>query len=344
MKKLFLSLVAAIVVVTATYAQDVYVATLNHEGTITENYGGGAFQNAYYAAVNDDIITLSEGVFTFDTGFGSENKSITKSITIRGTGMSEDNVHGINRTTISGIRSGKSNSLTIRGSNMTIEGIYFPNVYISVQNSILNKCKLAKAEFDSSSDNTFTNCVISGFRHSSGNSNNTFRNCYIEGDYYCCNAIMFNCLLKYPSSYGSISDNIFSNTNFTNCVIASNVTLPASNKLANCVGISTNTSNTTDIFAKIPEKIACSMATTDIFSSWSDAINTANLAPESFELSELGNQYRGVDNTEVGMLGGNYPYNPVVSIPRITKYDVAGKATADGKLSVNIEVTAPTTE
>ena len=60
MKKLFLSLVAVIVAATTMDAQDVYVATLNHDETITEYYGSTAFQSAYYAAVDGDIITLSD--------------------------------------------------------------------------------------------------------------------------------------------------------------------------------------------------------------------------------------------------------------------------------------------
>ena len=63
MKKLFLSLVAVIVAATTMDAQDVYVATLNHDETITEYYGSTAFQSAYYAAVDGDIITLGGALF-----------------------------------------------------------------------------------------------------------------------------------------------------------------------------------------------------------------------------------------------------------------------------------------
>ena len=94
----------------------------------------------------------------------------------------------------------------------------------------------------------------------------------------------------------------------------------------------------------IAESINSTTATTSVFNSWSDVINSNNLTPESYELSDEGKAYVGADGTEIGMLGGNYPYNPVVSIPRITRCEVANKATADGKLSVNIEVTAPTAE
>ena len=350
MKKLFLSFVAAIVTATVTYAQDVYVATLNHEGTITEYYGSTAFETAYNAAVDGDIITLSEGEFTFDTGSGSQTKTITKSITIRGIGMSADNVYGLKQTTISGIRGGKADAIRISGTkNKTVEGIYFTDITFgaALNNSSFYKCRMGRSDsrnhvelYDQSSNNTFSNCIIINPNIYPTGNNNVFRNCYITGGYQRKNLTLFNCFFRADDSYVSqITD-----SDFTNCIIATRTNLPASNKLANCVGISLNTSNTTDIFVNIPEKLGCSMATTDIFNSWSDAISTTNVSPESFELSVSGKQYRGVDNTEVGMLGGNYPYNPVVSIPRNTKCEVAEKATADGKLSVNIEVTAPTNE
>ena len=40
------------------------------------------------------------------------------------------------------------------------------------------------------------------------------------------------------------------------------------------------------------------------------------------------------------MYGGVLPYNSTPSYPQITKMNVANKTTADGKLSVEIEVSA----
>lgn len=51
-------------------------------------------------------------------------------------------------------------------------------------------------------------------------------------------------------------------------------------------------------------------------------------------------QYKGSDGTQVGMYGGTLPFNTTPSYPQITKMNVAKKTTADGKLSVEIEVSA----
>ena len=333
MKKLFLSLVAVIVAATTIHAQDVYVATLNHEGTITEYYGATAFQNAYNAAVDGDVITLSAGVFTVvNNSTGSSAVTLNKAIIVRGNGIDNESP-----TTISG-RSFFENS------GMTYEGIIFTNMeFDTVDNATFIKCRFKDQASNSINqlskvtNSTFTNCVIGRCRAYSSD-NLVFNNCYIYIGSTFENSTLFNCIVR-----GAVASNAqYTDCSFTNCVIATNVNMLASNKIANCIGISTNTTNTTDVFKNIVESINSSIATTTVFNSWSDVIDTNNLSPESFELSDEGKAYLGVDGTQVGMLGGNYPYNPIVSIPRITKCEVAEKATADGKLSVNIEVTAPT--
>ena len=61
----------------------------------------------------------------------------------------------------------------------------------------------------------------------------------------------------------------------------------------------------------------------------------------NFELTETAvATYLGNDGTQVGIYGGNLPYDENPTIPQITKCNVASKSTADGKLSVDIEVKA----
>ena len=50
--------------------------------------------------------------------------------------------------------------------------------------------------------------------------------------------------------------------------------------------------------------------------------------------------YLGSDGTPVGMYGGPLPFSLTPTYPQITKMNVASKTTADGKLSVDIEVSA----
>ena len=62
---------------------------------------------------------------------------------------------------------------------------------------------------------------------------------------------------------------------------------------------------------------------------------------ETFELTEEAkSKYLGDDGTQVGIYGGIYPYNPTTTAPQIKKFDVARKSTAEGKLQVDIEVSA----
>ena len=62
---------------------------------------------------------------------------------------------------------------------------------------------------------------------------------------------------------------------------------------------------------------------------------------ETFELTDAAKtQYLGSDRTEVGIYGGSLPFDPTPTNPQITKCNVASKSTADGKLSVDIEVSA----
>ena len=69
--------------------------------------------------------------------------------------------------------------------------------------------------------------------------------------------------------------------------------------------------------------------------------NFENLDSENFELTDAAKaKYLGSDGTQVGIYGGMLPYNTTPSNPQITKCKVASKSTADGKLSVDIEVKA----
>ena len=114
MKKIILSLVAAIVATTATYAQSSLLATLSHGGTITTYYGATALSAAHEAAVDGDIITLSSGSFNTVT--------ITKGITIRGAGMAIDPTTQSEPTILK-----CDFSITMAqeaASRLTIEGVY----------------------------------------------------------------------------------------------------------------------------------------------------------------------------------------------------------------------------
>lgn len=59
-----------------------------------------------------------------------------------------------------------------------------------------------------------------------------------------------------------------------------------------------------------------------------------------YQLTDEAKKYIGDDGTEVGIYGGSLGFDPTPTNPQITKFNVAPKTTADGKLSVDIEVNA----
>lgn len=57
-------------------------------------------------------------------------------------------------------------------------------------------------------------------------------------------------------------------------------------------------------------------------------------------VDNLADVWIGSDGSQIGLHGGNMPFDPVPTNPQITKFNVASKTSADGKLSVDIEVKA----
>lgn len=117
---------------------------------------------------------------------------------------------------------------------------------------------------------------------------------------------------------------------FVNCIMY-NVdmysTFPATSTAMNCVDVS----GYKNAFNNMSLKENCSYAGMDIFQEsnvWKDLTDEAKA------------KYLGIDGTPVGKFGGMIPYNMTPSYPQITKMNVAAKTTADGKLSVEIGVSA----
>ena len=171
------------------------------------------------------------------------------------------------------------------------------------------------------------NCYVEDPRyHTSGNTSVTqstgtyeFQNCVIKTSYadYIERSILRNSIIHRTSSANS-----------------DNNALPSSAYAYNCVGTANNT------FANQITKTNSIAIITNLFKTW-----TGNRAPGTMtgalELTEEAKtKYLGSDGTEVGIYGGSLPFEAHTSNPQITKLNVASKSTADGKLSVDIEVKA----
>lgn len=144
-------------------------------------------------------------------------------------------------------------------------------------------------------------------------------------------------MLRFNVRNGYDHENYFQvASRITNCVIYNvQPKIPGTISVWNCVFINPG-SDVATIFNNIENstnKVVDSYLT--IFKSF-----TGNYTwKASFELNdEAKTLYTGTDGTQIGMYGGNTPYSPVVSHPRIIECSVAGKTTTDGKLNVDITV------
>ena len=352
MKKLLLTFVA-LVCATVSYAQGSLLATLSHDGQISAYYGASALKAALEAATDGDVITLSSGQFNA--------VDITKAITLRGAGMSvsTDSINPHESTIIQGNYTiNLANSLAGR---IVMEGLYMNGKV--TYSGVLKNAQFLKCRFSSLGDGSgkitntaFIHCRFADYCDIAGNSNAYFINCVVNRlrqNSSTSNVEMDNCFVHfqcYNFSSDAYRPNSCVNTYFKNCVLAyytdftssSYNTLPTSCTAYNCVGIG----KSNDIFSNIAYKnntntwVGGSVAS--IFKTYTGYQSTSIISDsETFELTdEAKTKYLGTDGTQIGLYGGNLIYNENPTTPQITKCNVAAKSTADGKLSVDIEVKA----
>lgn len=302
-------------------AQSSLIATLSHDDNVKVFYGASALKQAHSSAADGDIITLSPGTFN--------SPEITKAVTIRGAGVINDPDNGIEPTRI-------ADNITINVldslNRLNIEGIYFKNrVYIHNNNTDLTfkKCwfeTLMQVENTSSNNIFIINCRIKIF-------NILCRRAFVLNSIInisTSNSICKNCILSYASS--------IRNSSFENCIFFQNtkneqVNLLAENVVKNCISNSRYTFNAVNGINSAFYDISNTFKTfsgNDITSSFS----------ELFELTEEAKTtYLGTDGKEVGIHGGDFPFDETSDFPRIIKCNVAPKSTVDGKLNVEIQVT-----
>ena len=328
MKKLYLSLVVAIISSINIFAQNTQVATLSHGTNITMFYGGFALQAAYEAAVSGDIISLSGGAF--------QSVNITKPIVLRGAGIDSDNpTYIINDFDIEipdNIPAGDTNRLSMEGIRCTGR--------IDVSNTLCN-CYFYKCQFsgsvifdEASSKRTshFINCKINEGVSLHENNDALFVNCFIR-DGYIEDAIatFMNCVISIYDAYE------LRNSQFLNCIFDGRDTsygLPASSVAANCVSVN----DVAYMFSDLQQKTNCKKSSCEeVFKTYKGEYSD----DETFELTDAAKTTMlGKDGTQIGLYGGLVPYSSTPSYPLITKMNVSNKTTADGKLSVDIEVSA----
>lgn len=354
MKKLF-SLLSMLFVSMGAFAQGSLLATLSHDGQISAFYGADALKKAHEAAATGDVITLSSGQFNA--------VDITKPITLRGAGMNinTDSLSRHEATIIQG-ELAINVSTDSQTGYLNMEGLYF-NSDIKY-NGTLENAQFLKCRFQRFISNENAKIINTSFIHCrirDGYTQRSGSNAYFINSIVCSptnnsggNSIEFdNCFVKFDrsSSYGKYAGHV-TNSYYKNCIIqayaASNepYQIPFNCTAYNCLGLNTcgdinmfsNILNNTN-WTKAAHSSSSLKSVFKTYNSFADGSYITN--SEMLVLTEeAAAMYLGTDGKQVGIYGGNLPYDENPTTPQIIKCDVASKSTADGKLSVDIEVKA----
>jgi len=325
MKYLLLNITLVCVFISGinVYAQEVQLATLQQGDNMQAFYGADALKNALAAADNGDLITLSAGNFNSPT--------IEKAVIIQGAGYVTDIENGRYPTVILG---NTNIQLQETDEGLTIEGIIFNT---NVENrgvlvsAVFKKCRFNYLNLGTVSGAQTKLCLIDQCRFSSW----IYPDQISEG-LYIKNSIIYsigsnsstatvlveNCIVySYAASTTAIYRNnvIFSvNTISSFSSAYNNVSLNGNaNHLVNQSGNMASDANT--LFGYVIDY---------------DDNKTYELTPEAQAT------FLGTDGRQVGIYGGETPFTNVPTNPQITKREIDGKSSLDGKLKVNITVEA----
>ncbi len=182
------------------------LATLNHNDSIRIFYGTNAFVQAYNAAVDGDVITLSDGAFS--------TCDINKGITVRGNGAYPDTARNSFGTQF-------LETLIVQATGTSgrfeAEGIYFPDLRLH-NNSRSKIVKCVVNDFSTTNHGSASveaiNCILNRAGISANDTTTSmYINCVVNVDYYLPNNASFtNCIVK-GLSYNNAS------SQYSNCIV-----------------------------------------------------------------------------------------------------------------------------
>lgn len=291
-------------------AQTTQLATLQHQDQVSIFYGAESLKQAVAAASDGDVITLSAGQFdapTFD-----------KELTVRGAGMGIIDAPGYSIPTIIKGGSRAEKALTIEAVNIN-DLLVVDDV--TIEKSNVDRLSQAVSSYAGNVTIIQSRVYISELYKSNITAINSRISNSFRASNYCKSANLLNCILYYGDSY---SGDIY-NLTLTNCVVmtSNRIGLAGSVAAYNCILCGNiNTQN-----ASVN---STNLIRTDITTVFKD---------EGFyELLDEFKSFVTTDGTEVGIYGGNLGFTQTPNNPKITKFTVAPRTSADGKLSVEIQV------
>ena len=289
MKRLFVSMLAVLLVSLTASAITINKALLQHNDQVTL-FDGDKIQDAVNAAVDGDIIYLTLGTFKpFD---------VTKKITIRGTGETSV-IDGNVNISIPG--SAKLTSPVLEA--LAVSGTV--NIGAQVDDIIIRKCKITNFTIGAQIDGAVIDrCYITEYltlssyiksmtvvnsklsrvqANSEATQNTTFVNCNMSIITGCFSATIINSIIyaTYSNSLSSSYNSSLSSSVVLNTLYGSNY---------------------------------CSFASSSVLQNCYPYSSSINLTKEQLQ----SNDYLGTDGTVVGIYGGDTPYTLEPSVPKVT--------------------------
>ena len=347
MGRLVLAMLVCLAGVTNAFAQD-QIAVLQHEGVITTYYGGNAFIDAYNAAENGDMITLSAGNFN--------TCDISKLITIHGAGVRQD--YEVDDKTVFlnnfAFRCGGTET-----EHLTMEGVYFPTQVgaCSLYYAEFYKCNIPhivapyrwgsnNCENGNMSNSKFFNCRIGTFEYGryvylpytnwlSDTRNVYFFNTFVYNTSGLTKALDTDKNIIAYNSYIAYGEENITCSNFYNCVIAgrSEYVLQETCTLYNCVTVKNGYEGS---LLENAYNRDC-LEVDELGQVFIDY--TGDFDNELFNLQDgITSSIQGTDGTEVCIYGGMYPFYDIPKYMIMRRCTVGTRTTNDGHLSVDIEV------
>lgn len=312
MKKIVL-LIFALCYTVVAYAQgtDQVSAILQHGDTETIFIGNTGLEKAYSAAVDGDVIILSQGIF-------NSINNISKVLTIYGAGFEDNAETNTATTTINGtVKLGD-------GSDTEFDGIHIEGVKINgplglnsqLKNLTIQRCSIVNnIEFNHNTENvTIRQCYILGHILGQGFHANglLISNCYITNNI---NKFSVNSFVHIDHSYmGYMYSRIYreyAQFLWTNSIInklSGDMPSGYAAIVKNCIFFADNYYNDVNL-----ENCYRLDSIADIFA---DSENGDYTPTRTFELKDP-TTYVGTDGTPIGLSGGagwnKVPSNPYVS-------------------------------
>lgn len=340
MKKYYLILIALCFCnVSIVYSQQ--KVALHSNGSTTIFGGSDPFTAAYNASVSGDTLYLPGGTIPYPT-------TINKGLVIIGAGHYPDSTVATGKTVLTGnltisedadnlqlegieLTGGISFTINHKVDSVVIRRCKFNNIYYygtgitpCVNNNIIENVITGEAVFNNATSSMLSNNIING---QIANANNI--------------GISNNILLFNSGCTGNPSCVTFNNVD--NCYISNNIVF-RNNASWVCSGCDLNTF-ANNIFAVVPSTGTntwinnyYSIVLTSVFINQTG--NVFNYA-HNYHLVDP-SSYLGIDNTQVGIYGGLYPYKDgaMPQNPHIQIINNATTTDANGNLQIQIQVEA----